>query len=1086
MNSIPKKTVSHRPPQKPGAKGSPFFQPRLAVGPTHDRFEQEADAMADHVMRMPSPIASNTAPVITPVTSPLQRCACQDEEVQRKEEKDETDTSLPAPLITTAGDGNDGMPSSPTALADEGNFFHPVTPLQRKCAACEEEDKSVQRKETALSAGPETASPLVSHTLQQTGQSLDKPTQQFMEGRFGHRFDHVKVHTGAVAAKSAQAINALAYTSGSHVVFNQGQYAPATDTGKKLLAHELTHVIQQGKGAPSGPIQRKPSPYAANNCHKTFQHEFDGTVTSATGEVAYTVNGIPTQDKPHGTPAQLPGGKTVKINHGEEVPVGQLGQKYWRATCLLIPGRTTPEIHWLRASAFSTSSAQKNTPAPAAPTTSAAFKVIPHCPPQAEILGSFPDEDIAQELYGNSFIPIAYAEPYLVNVDYASLLPHHKPAFADCVSDEEKQAPIVPPAVFDESAHIQEYLEGAAMVVAPRGIRLHTTPRPDDEDYVHYKRAARHVIPPGSTVTLVAQGNDRAPDWTKITDPTTGNSGWIESSHLDATRASTTHDAVTKKIYLVQKGDTLEALINKEYKDYPFATGNDRRTIVHALYVLNENSHAFYFTGDGTSFWKDLLDAEMAETRQIYATIKLRQDKLIRLPTHGYIDLLRDQGIVGKRADWKNQAIALARSVEGFVAGVVSGFLKAIVDTVTGLWDLIKGIFTGELFKQAYEFYKQIEKNGLKFLWELIKGFFIGTYNDFKAAWNNPNPYKKWFFFGELVGMILFEIVVAYFTAGAGASKHLAKLDKIMDAVPGLKKLKKLAPKHVDDIPPGKAKALKTIKQAESKIEELGDMTGETRKMLRDPKHKDLLDSLSENKRAARILKKCNSPCYPDFAQPEQIKYFDDMIRKAEMHDLPVDEDALRDFLHKAPDADDLNERLEDVRRIVDAQVEAKARGVDTPMSDRLVSAQRHRHLTAAARGGDKLPTYTLKNIDTLFDPAGRIGQIPKQVADAMRGRTFTSWRNFRETFWRAMYDDDIIRGYFEKRNATKSLAEMKKGHAPYALRDQQVGGGGNAKLQLNHQQALEHFADDMVGDAVYDFDNLEMISPKFHEAMKQ
>src|SRR5690606_20271324 len=71
----------------------------------------------------------------------------------------------------------------------------------------------------------------------------------FMENRFGYDFSHVKIHDDTVAAKSAQSINALAYTSGNNIVFNHGQYSPETNSGRKLLAHELTHVVQQGNGS---------------------------------------------------------------------------------------------------------------------------------------------------------------------------------------------------------------------------------------------------------------------------------------------------------------------------------------------------------------------------------------------------------------------------------------------------------------------------------------------------------------------------------------------------------------------------------------------------------------------------------------------------------------------------------------------------------------------------------------------------------------------------------------------------------------------------------------------------------------------
>ena len=81
--------------------------------------------------------------------------------------------------------------------------------------------------------------------LRSPGQQLDTQTRAFMEPRFGHDFGRVRVHTDAKSAESARAVNALAYTVGSDVVFGEGQFAPQTTEGQRLVAHELTHVAQQ-------------------------------------------------------------------------------------------------------------------------------------------------------------------------------------------------------------------------------------------------------------------------------------------------------------------------------------------------------------------------------------------------------------------------------------------------------------------------------------------------------------------------------------------------------------------------------------------------------------------------------------------------------------------------------------------------------------------------------------------------------------------------------------------------------------------------------------------------------------------------
>jgi len=69
-----------------------------------------------------------------------------------------------------------------------------------------------------------------------------------MEQRFGHDFSRVRVHTDAAAEQSARAVSARAYTVGADIVFGRGHYAPGAMEGKKLLAHELTHVLQQAGG----------------------------------------------------------------------------------------------------------------------------------------------------------------------------------------------------------------------------------------------------------------------------------------------------------------------------------------------------------------------------------------------------------------------------------------------------------------------------------------------------------------------------------------------------------------------------------------------------------------------------------------------------------------------------------------------------------------------------------------------------------------------------------------------------------------------------------------------------------------------
>jgi hypothetical protein len=171
------------------------LQTKLAVSQPGDAYEQEADRVAEQVMRIPAPA--------------LQRsCAS-----------------------CTAGGST--------------------------CPKCDEEKKAlVQRKAERVSGRSGFVSDSFVLNLG-PGQPLDPATRTFMEPSFGHDFSHVRVHTDVKAAESTRAVNALAFTVGRDVVFGAGQYAPGTTIGRRLLAHELAHVVQQSSPGAVPAIQRQ-------------------------------------------------------------------------------------------------------------------------------------------------------------------------------------------------------------------------------------------------------------------------------------------------------------------------------------------------------------------------------------------------------------------------------------------------------------------------------------------------------------------------------------------------------------------------------------------------------------------------------------------------------------------------------------------------------------------------------------------------------------------------------------------------------------------------------------------------------------
>lgn len=177
-------------------KANLIIQPKLTVGAVGDPLEHEADAMADKVMRMPEP-----------------------------------------------------------------NL------IQRKCTHCEEEEAQrkplfsfIQRKAGETN---HTVSNAVHNQIQSTkggGSTIPSATKTFMEIRFGNDFSNVRIHSGAYASQLSCELNAQAFTVGNDIYFNNGKFEPESSDGKRLLAHELTHAVQQGSaGTKHSSIQRAPT-----------------------------------------------------------------------------------------------------------------------------------------------------------------------------------------------------------------------------------------------------------------------------------------------------------------------------------------------------------------------------------------------------------------------------------------------------------------------------------------------------------------------------------------------------------------------------------------------------------------------------------------------------------------------------------------------------------------------------------------------------------------------------------------------------------------------------------------------------------
>ncbi|MFL6332512.1 MAG: DUF4157 domain-containing protein [Pyrinomonadaceae bacterium] len=191
------------------------LRPKLTVSAPGDAYEQEADRVSEQVMRMPKPRLQLT---------PTRGGAC------------------PECQAGKSGHGHERLQMTHVGPGVEGS-----------------------------SAAPSS----IHEVLRSAGRPLDAAARTFMEPRFGHDFSRVRIHIDAEAAQSAGQLNASAYTVGDHIVFAEGRFAPSTPEGDRLLAHELTHVLQQNGGMMA--IQRGPgdkSPPTSSPANRTAYERY--------------------------------------------------------------------------------------------------------------------------------------------------------------------------------------------------------------------------------------------------------------------------------------------------------------------------------------------------------------------------------------------------------------------------------------------------------------------------------------------------------------------------------------------------------------------------------------------------------------------------------------------------------------------------------------------------------------------------------------------------------------------------------------------------------------------------------------------
>lgn len=241
------------------------MQTKLTVSSPDDAREKEADAMADHIMRMPEP-----APTVASANDDEKKL---DRKERLEDEETHAGTAADLSVMRLAGDAEK---EEETYLQTKGlDIIQRYYEDGAEKPAVESDccNENIQRKHDSLFSSDVIKcsgrrAPAGNIPFEQSlssskgsGSALPDGTKQFMETLFNADFSGVRIHTGSSAEQLSANINAQAFTHGNDIYFNSGKYSPGTGAGGSLLAHELTHTIQQGASksnvAPKA-IARKP------------------------------------------------------------------------------------------------------------------------------------------------------------------------------------------------------------------------------------------------------------------------------------------------------------------------------------------------------------------------------------------------------------------------------------------------------------------------------------------------------------------------------------------------------------------------------------------------------------------------------------------------------------------------------------------------------------------------------------------------------------------------------------------------------------------------------------------------------------
>lgn len=820
----------------------PFFnpaaiQPKLTVGEPDDRYEQEADAMADQVVQR---LSQNQPPANDP-TSPSShvRKGSFLSSIQQKPEAEESGDRETQKETSDAGESLMRKPVFPKAetqqkpKAIQAFRLNSQPVIRPKVEETSEEEHLQASVENSMSApvfasgdippdenpiqrNSSRSAPPVTPNLESKldrskggGNPMESGTRQDMESAFDTDFSGVRLHTDAAAVQMNQELGAQAFTHGNDVYFNEGKHDTGSTEGKRLMAHELTHVVQQGGGRS---IQ--------NNIQRKFSLNQETTGKRTIAELNYQTR--------HGA---LFGANTYKIANE---PAGK-GRLSYTQSVRFVQGKTSSNVIYHRIvkvegldggvikvmiasitkhdknlsdsqiNRIKTADAFKKLEIPGK-NTSTAWRLAGF-----EADGSTFRLGQKKSLANASFNDILK----LLDKDLASILSfvHLDGKYFDAVKEYTKKIPhdgVIVSSKEDLSWIIGEAPAGVSSVEDFKGNKFGNLGR------VQRKKANLYYLPKDkSQVKKIIRLNKpilvlkeyKPYGWFFIQLMDSNTSGWVRKANI-AFGGPTLDAENMPSIYFIRRDEKLWNIVKRKYR-LGDDSGDGTRMFLNGVFLSNWMAgRKIPFVG-GTKV--KTLDKAANIFHKDRDKLVLKKGHAIWLPDESFIRTLRSKGFLND-GRYRTHVIEQIKQffldvwekikkytvgIAGLVSGIVVGFVKSIVDLLVGVVDLIKMIvksiwfiISGKLVRSIIGIVKLFDEVSLDELVSFFKSAadqFVtaakGFVKGFLKEWNADGTWDRWYFRGKVLGYIIGEVVLAIITAGVSSIKWITKLGKVGKAI---------------------------------------------------------------------------------------------------------------------------------------------------------------------------------------------------------------------------------------------------------------------------------------------------------------